>query len=444
MHDYSRLKLLKEFLGDWKKDPLYGPFWLNPKYKDSSKLKWIYECEQSSLINRIHKMSRQEVLIAIKHENDLLDNLFQYALIYQSLDNYKPETTKRLLQRWLNFLGFQSNNYYSQWGDSGAGGNIAWLINSYSRYLILNEDWVRLEAFARKFSKNTCAAINEEVAVVLAVELKRNPHPFILAAAVLDSGTLINKAKGKINDWLDGNPFMFWFCNVKRKDPHKLLRSVFSKADRHKFWFYQEYIGAGKKPGIRRSKNKNDLEIFHCGAGANLIFHKEHSFRKIGVPTAGIGSRHDTYKSLGFICGDQLKEFHNRIRVAYGVPRIGEGWVGEMGLLVKIRKQYPKLRVIHQYRPKWLRPQSIDIAIPDFKILIEYHGTQHYKPVEYFGGKRAFLEQLERDKNKAKLCKQNGYRLLVFNEDDSDERIFKAIERCLNLCKNQSINSSGR
>ena len=42
------------------------------------------------------------------------------------------------------------------------------------------------------------------------------------------------------------------------------------------------------------------------------------------------------------------------------------------------------------------------------KFVIEYNGRQHYEPVDYFGGKKAFLKQKERDNKKKEYCLKNN------------------------------------
>lgn len=71
----------------------------------------------------------------------------------------------------------------------------------------------------------------------------------------------------------------------------------------------------------------------------------------------------------------------------------------------------------YQYRAKWLGLQSLDIYIPSLNIGIEYQGQQHYKPVDYFGGKEKLNEQKERDLTKKKLCVKNGIKLLEWKYD---------------------------
>lgn len=40
---------------------------------------------------------------------------------------------------------------------------------------------------------------------------------------------------------------------------------------------------------------------------------------------------------------------------------------------------------------------KVDFYLPDLHIYIEYNGEQHYRPVEYFGGQKAFEDQQKRD-----------------------------------------------
>lgn len=53
-----------------------------------------------------------------------------------------------------------------------------------------------------------------------------------------------------------------------------------------------------------------------------------------------------------------------------------------------------------------------DFYLPELNILIECQGMQHYKPVEFFGGEKAFKELCERDNLKRKWCIENNKRLI--------------------------------
>jgi len=83
-----------------------------------------------------------------------------------------------------------------------------------------------------------------------------------------------------------------------------------------------------------------------------------------------------------------------------------------------------------------LSRQHFDIWLPNWKIAIEYHGKQHFEPVEFFGGKEAFEKTVERDKKKIGLAMQNGVKLFVVTEhDDQDELVQKIYQ----LIKNRKI-----
>ena len=81
-----------------------------------------------------------------------------------------------------------------------------------------------------------------------------------------------------------------------------------------------------------------------------------------------------------------------------------------------IKQRINQYEVIQHGSPTWLGRQHLDIWIPELKIGIEYQGTQHDKPVEFFGGQKAFDENLKRDARKRQLCKENGVKLIEVRE----------------------------
>ncbi len=53
-----------------------------------------------------------------------------------------------------------------------------------------------------------------------------------------------------------------------------------------------------------------------------------------------------------------------------------------------------------------------DFYIPKHKMMVEYDGIQHTKPIKFFGGENKFLKQKEYDFKKIKYAVNNGYKLL--------------------------------
>ncbi|MDY6952977.1 MAG: hypothetical protein SWE60_15815 [Thermodesulfobacteriota bacterium] len=126
----------------------------------------------------------------------------------------------------------------------------------------------------------------------------------------------------------------------------------------------------------------------------------------------------ENYERIFEVFGDCSRDSENGYREAIGVPRIGEGWVSEIELLNLVRKILPKDKVIHQASPEWLGLQRFDIYVPKHKLAIEYQGSQHYKPVPFFGGEEGFLKRQELDRRKAGLCAKNGVTLMCFRYDE--------------------------
>jgi len=60
-----------------------------------------------------------------------------------------------------------------------------------------------------------------------------------------------------------------------------------------------------------------------------------------------------------------------------------------------------------------------DFFIPSEKLLIEYNGVQHYRPVGIFGGEKRLKEQRHRDWLKRNYAKKNNYKLLTIPYWDS-------------------------
>jgi len=94
------------------------------------------------------------------------------------------------------------------------------------------------------------------------------------------------------------------------------------------------------------------------------------------------------------------KNAENMVRDSLGIPRIGEGWVSETQLYRFLKNYFNETSVIQHGSPHWLRQQHFDIWFPEWNVAVEYHGKQHFEPVDFFGGEDAFEATLKRDKKK--------------------------------------------
>ncbi|MDM8524283.1 hypothetical protein QUF80_13015 [Desulfococcaceae bacterium HSG8] len=122
-----------------------------------------------------------------------------------------------------------------------------------------------------------------------------------------------------------------------------------------------------------------------------------------------------------------VRNAENQLREAHNVPKIGEGWVSETALYYAIKNAFPQTQVIQHGTPDWVGNQHLDIWIPAWKIAIEYHGTQHFEPVEFFGGIEGFEATKKRDARKKRLCKKNGVELIVVTEDFTHKQVIEIV-----------------
>ena len=94
--------------------------------------------------------------------------------------------------------------------------------------------------------------------------------------------------------------------------------------------------------------------------------------------------------------------------------------------------------------PNWLKPQRLDIYIPELNIGVEYQGEQHFRPVD-FGGKgpeftqHQFKENLKRDNMKRIKCLDNGCLLLEMKFDDDLDIFLKKLENEIELLQNGGV-----
>jgi len=125
----------------------------------------------------------------------------------------------------------------------------------------------------------------------------------------------------------------------------------------------------------------------------------------------------------------------NLVREMKGVAKIGERWVNETLLFNYIKMLFPNHVVEREASPAWIGRQRLDVYIPALGLAVEYQGKQHYEAIQHFGGEKGLARTLERDKLKAKFCKQNNIDLVYFTYKENlteklvDKRLKKYVDR---------------
>jgi hypothetical protein len=113
-----------------------------------------------------------------------------------------------------------------------------------------------------------------------------------------------------------------------------------------------------------------------------------------------------------------LKNCHKYITQYWEIEIGIDKWKSEKSLFEIVKKRLKGHEVLRHAQPLWLEPQHLDIYIPDLLLAIEYMGEQHFRPVDFFGGKDAYEANLQRDERKTKLCKKVGIHLFHIRYDD--------------------------
>ena len=109
----------------------------------------------------------------------------------------------------------------------------------------------------------------------------------------------------------------------------------------------------------------------------------------------------------------------NYLKQTLGLADHNERWINEFAMVKLFYKWFEGFIQHTQASPDWLKPQRLDLFIPELRLAVEYQGEQHFMPIEIFGGEKGFQNRKENDKRKKKLCVANGVDLeyISYNED---------------------------
>lgn len=442
--DQFVLEFMKEHYGDSKinsqrdaylssflKDAEYsysGGFLLENKIISKLELKII---KRNNLFNDYLEIVLSET--NLKKNQYVLSCAIDYVGLYYSLENYNPKPVEVIFNRLIKDCGmidglpYGANGYFGLYEIPKEKRKhyrekheiISDLISKMSAYYIFNSDWLGLKKHVLKF----CSSMSSEQLKYMYQVLTKVGHAKTIDSYIFSKIIIgeeycqpTRSESGLTNFNID--PVAEDFLRKKYKDFDQtiLIRE------------FESFIK--KKPSSIRNlvKAVEEDNGYFIEEYFQFVLERESSaFPKGHMLSNGIRSIdiNDTFFDL-------TRDFQNSIRKENGVPGIGEGWVSEYKLFENVKRWFPNYKVKHQWSPDWLGQQRIDIGIPEASIAIEYHGTQHYKPVEFFGGKEAFKKQQQRDLKKLRLCKENKVVMLEFNERHKDKEVKKKITTEIN------------
>lgn len=86
---------------------------------------------------------------------------------------------------------------------------------------------------------------------------------------------------------------------------------------------------------------------------------------------------------------------------------------GEQEVANVLKRYNIKYKFQYKYKDcRFINPLPFDFYLPDYNILIEYDGKQHYESVDLFGGEKGFKYTKQNDGIKNQYCKNNNIKLI--------------------------------
>ncbi len=124
------------------------------------------------------------------------------------------------------------------------------------------------------------------------------------------------------------------------------------------------------------------------------------------------------------ILKQNFRALENKIRKGKGYEGVGSYFMEKL-LYNKVKTNFPHLTLHAQYSPSWLYPQRFDIYIKECDLAIEYHGAQHYLPIDFFGGIEGLEFRRNLDQRKKDRCRENSVDLFEISYEEDFEFAFE-------------------
>lgn len=182
--------------------------------------------------------------------------------------------------------------------------------------------------------------------------------------------------------------------------------------------------------GIEKSKEKRKYPIEEYIKTCNVIYNNVYDYSEISY-----NSLRDYIYPICPIHGKFKVSADAHLRLNCGCQKCGCG-----------RHTFAATRLfnfIQSYfndavQEKTIDRLRLDIYIPSLNTAIEYQGLQHFIPIDFYGGEKAFIKQQERDKRKLEYCKLHKINLFYFSDDKRTNDLFLGEKVYRN--KNELIN----
>ena len=208
-------------------------------------------------------------------------------------------------------------------------------------------------------------------------------------------------------------------------DKNKMIPRQTFKLCRKKCWFncdkckhsFEQYLNHVNN-GIwcPYCKNKKLCENVDCADCFNKSFasHEKSKYWSNKNETSPRNVFKVSYTKIIFNCDKCVNEYETYLSNNTGCPFCINKT--ENKLYEKLKPFYPT--ILSQFKQEWckkLRHLPFDFVIPEYKIIIELDGPQHFQQISNWSSPE---EQFENDKYKEKCANDNGYSVIRLLQED--------------------------
>ena len=156
-----------------------------------------------------------------------------------------------------------------------------------------------------------------------------------------------------------------------------------------------------------RNKFKKSHEKYVCELSCvnkNIIVLEEYINARVPIKHKCLIDGWEWYASPGSLLRGHGCPQCNKCSKSIG-ERIVAEWLDNHDINYKKQKTFNDCKDKHCLQ--------FDFYLPDYNLIIEYNGKQHYEPIDYFGGQEGFEYTIKHDNIKSDYCKKNNISLFT-------------------------------
>lgn len=179
-----------------------------------------------------------------------------------------------------------------------------------------------------------------------------------------------------------------------------------------------------KKRASAFVRAREETLCYYCGKNSHPISLAEYRQRMIECDKQDYDiinyTRLKAMATYRHNCGFVFSQSADNFLLGNGCPEcFGRRSKGEMKIEKFLKENNVRYEKEKRFDFNFRSP--FDFFLPEYNVLIEFQGEQHFRSVSYFGGAKSFERQKANDENKRRFCQERGYILIAIPYTDYDK-----------------------